>query len=46
VRYPKAFDYDESGSLVGIDIDNASKKVDLQELMVTKIPFTTQTITG
>jgi uncharacterized protein YuzE len=39
-------DYDESGSIVGIDIDNASKKVDLQELMVAKIPFTTQTITG
>ena len=39
-------DYDESGSIVGIDIDNASKKVDLQELMVTKIPFTVQTITG
>ena len=39
-------DYDESGSIVGIDIDNASKKVDLQELKVTKIPFTMQTITG
>ena len=39
-------DYDESGSIVGIDIDNASKKVDLQELMVSKIPFTMQTITG
>jgi uncharacterized protein YuzE len=39
-------DYDESGSIVGIDIDNASKKVDLQELKATKIPFTMQTITG
>ncbi len=39
-------DYDETGSVVGIDIDNASKKVDLQELMVTKIPFAMQTITG
>ena len=39
-------DYDEFGSIVGIDIDNASKKVDLRELMVTKIPFTTQMITG
>ncbi len=39
-------DYDESGCIVGIDIDNASKKVDLQELMVTKIPFNMQTITG
>ena len=39
-------DYDESGHLVGIDIDNASSKVDLHELMVSKVPFTTQTITG
>jgi uncharacterized protein YuzE len=39
-------DYDDSGSIVGIDIDNASKKVDLQELMVTRIPFAMQTITG
>ena len=39
-------DYDESGSIVGIDIDNASTKVDLHELMVTRIPFTVQTITG
>jgi len=39
-------DYDESGTIAGIDIDNASKKVDLHELMVTKIPFVVQTITG
>jgi uncharacterized protein YuzE len=39
-------DYDESGNVVGIDIDNASLKVDLHELMVSKMPFTTQTITG
>ncbi len=39
-------DYDESGHIVGIDIDNASSKVDLHELMVSKVPFTTQTITG
>jgi len=39
-------DYDESGNVVGIDIDNASLKVDLHELMVNKVPFTTQTITG
>ena len=39
-------DYDESGNVVGIDIDNASSKVDLHELMVSKVPFTTQTITG
>jgi uncharacterized protein YuzE len=39
-------DYDESGNVVGIDIDNASLKVDLHELMVNKVPFSTQTITG
>jgi uncharacterized protein YuzE len=39
-------DYDESGDVVGIDIDNASSKVDLHELMVSKMPFTTQAITG
>ncbi len=39
-------DYDESGNVVGIDIDNASSKVELHELMVSKVPFTTQTITG
>jgi uncharacterized protein YuzE len=39
-------DYDEAGHVVGIDIDNASSKVDLHELMVSKVPFITQTITG
>ncbi|MCX7000138.1 MAG: DUF2283 domain-containing protein [Candidatus Sumerlaeota bacterium] len=39
-------DYDDSGNLVGIDIDNASKKVDLRELQVSRIPFTVQTIAG
>jgi len=38
-------DYDETGNVVGIDIDNTSQKVDLRELMVSKVPFTTQTIT-
>ena len=39
-------DYDESGHVVGIDIDNASSKADLHELMVSKVPFTTQIITS
>jgi uncharacterized protein YuzE len=39
-------DYDASGHVVGIDIDNASLKVELHELMVSKVPFTSQTITG
>ncbi|MBI2909197.1 MAG: DUF2283 domain-containing protein [Chloroflexi bacterium] len=39
-------DYDEAGNLVGIDIDNASRKVDLKELMLSKVPFTEQTMVG
>jgi uncharacterized protein YuzE len=36
-------DYDEDGNLVGIDIDNASKKVQLKELTLRKLPFETHT---
>lgn len=39
-------DYDETGNIVGIDIDNASRKVDLRELMLSKVPFTEQTMMG
>jgi len=31
-------DYDDKGSLVGIDIDNASKKLDLKDLTLDHIP--------
>jgi len=31
-------DYDAEGNLVGIDIDNASKKVQLKELSLRKLP--------
>ena len=31
-------DYDAEGSLVGIDIDNASKKVQLKELTLRRLP--------
>jgi uncharacterized protein YuzE len=31
-------DYDADGTLVGIDIDNASKKVELNELSLQKLP--------
>lgn len=31
-------DYDAEGNLVGIDIDNASKKVQLKELILTRVP--------
>lgn len=31
-------DYDSEGNLVGIDIDNASKKLDLKDLILNHIP--------
>jgi uncharacterized protein YuzE len=31
-------DYDAEGKLVGIDIDNASNKVELKNLILSKIP--------
>ena len=37
-------DYDSNGNLVGIDIDNASKKLDLKELVLSKIPVNTHII--
>lgn len=36
-------DYDAEGNLVGIDIDNASRKVDLKKLTVNKLPAIIQT---
>jgi uncharacterized protein YuzE len=36
-------DYDADGNLVGIDIDSASKKVQLKELTLRKLPFETHT---
>lgn len=37
-------DYDESGNLVGIDIDNASKKLELDDLTLNQLPFKTHTV--
>ncbi len=37
-------DYDESGNLVGIDIDNASKKIQLKELILSKMPSNIHTV--
>ena len=31
-------DYDDQGNLVGIDIDNASRKMDLSEVVTSHIP--------
>lgn len=36
-------DYDAEGNLVGIDIDNASRKVDLKMLTINKLPAIIQT---
>ena len=35
-------DYDAAGNLVGIDIDNASRKVDLKKLTLNKLPAVIQ----
>lgn len=37
-------DYDAQGRLVGIDIDNASKKVELKKLILSKLPASEQII--
>lgn len=37
-------DYDADGNLVGIDIDNASKKVQLKELILSGLPSSIQTV--
>jgi uncharacterized protein YuzE len=39
-------DYDAEGNLVGIDIDNASQKVDLKKLTLNKLPAVIQTNPG
>jgi uncharacterized protein YuzE len=36
-------DYDAQGNLVGIDIDNASGKVELNRLVLSKLPGTVET---
>lgn len=38
-------DYDAQGNLVGIDIDNASKKVQLNELTLSKLPSEIRALT-
>ena len=39
-------DYDAQENLVGIDIDNASNKVALNELTLSKLPAKIQTMTS
>lgn len=39
-------DFDADGDLVGIDIDNASRKVQLHRLIVSELPVETDGIAG
>ena len=37
-------DYDVEGNLVGIDIDNATRKVQLKELILSRLPGSVHTV--
>lgn len=39
-------DFDAEGNLVGIDIDNASKKLELKKLILNKLPLEEQLLTA
>ncbi len=39
-------DYDDNGHITGIDIDNASHKIDLNEIILNKVPSQLQSITA
>ena len=39
-------DYDANGNLVGIDIDNASRKVKLERLLLSRLPGSVERIAG
>ena len=39
-------DYDRDGHLVGIDIDNASRKVQLERLVLRQLPMDIERIAG
>jgi uncharacterized protein YuzE len=39
-------DYDAEGNLTGIDIDNASRKIDLKEVTLSKIPAGLESISS
>lgn len=39
-------DFDADGNVVGIDIDNASRKVDLKEISLSKIPSEIERMTA
>lgn len=39
-------DYDSEGNVVGIDIDNASRKIALKQLFINKLPFQQEILTS
>jgi uncharacterized protein YuzE len=39
-------DYNDNGNITGIDIDNASRKIDLNEIILNKVPSQLQAITA
>ncbi|MEW6042387.1 MAG: DUF2283 domain-containing protein [Elusimicrobiota bacterium] len=39
-------DYDSEGNIVGIDIDNATKKLELKELILNKLPIEVEKISA
>jgi uncharacterized protein YuzE len=39
-------DYDADGNLVGIDIDNASKKIELKKLVLNRLPTSIQSLSA
>ncbi len=39
-------DYDAAGNLVGIDIDSASKKLELKKLVLNKLPTEIQSLSA
>ncbi len=39
-------DYDSEGNIVGIDIDNASKKLSLGKISINRLPFQQEILTA
>jgi uncharacterized protein YuzE len=39
-------DYDENGHITGIDVDNASHKINLNEIILNKVPAQIKSITA
>ncbi len=37
-------DYDEEGNLVGIDVDNATRKLELNEIVLNRLPTAVERI--